>query len=329
MAKKKIAVIMNPNAGKSVPRGGLGKMIGSILTTSRWVYSTETLKSLKSAQEEIRRTRPDIVVYVGGDGSVHHGINELLKAPPNPLPQILVMPVGTMNDVGSSLGLTQYPAEQLADLGLRRYPVEVLAERIAAKVKAGEPLDHVHLRPLRINDRYGFLYGSGMSLRMLQKYYADERRGPRRALKVVLNAAFDELLSLATFRLRKPTHGFDAPIRARITIPGSDIVAPDVHTAILVGAVEQIGVGCRALPDARRKPGCFMLRATNLSFWETLMNARRVWSGQQIPDTFDAVVPEIRIEYAEPTPTTIDGEVIPPNAVDVIRSGPVLSFITG
>jgi hypothetical protein len=320
--KKTVAVVTNPNAGKNTPRAGLGKVIASILATPRWTYNPQTLSALADSAKELNRDRPDILVIAGGDGSVHQTLSKLLleyeRSPNTPLPQILVIPIGTMNNLATTIGLTRLPAVKLAEL-------------LAAKIRENQPLDITHVSPLKINDEYGFLYGSGLPVNFLQKYYEDpKKRGAKRALKVILATLGNELASLVTFRKSKQI--LTQPVHAKITLPDGNEppVAPFMtHTGILCAAIDQVGLGCRAMPDARSKPGCFMLRSTHLSFWGLAMSVGALWVGLPLPATFDAVVPHLTIDYQEPTIATIDGDMKQPRTRDVITCGPTLSFITG
>ena len=159
MEKKNVAVVTNPNAGKNTPRAGLGKVIASILTTPHWTYNPETLVALEETAKELRHDRPDIIVIAGGDGTVHQTLSKLLleheHSPDTTIPQILIIPIGTMNNLATSIGLTRHPAVKLAEL-------------VAAKLRENRPLDATHLSPLKINDEYGFLYGTGLPVNFLQ-----------------------------------------------------------------------------------------------------------------------------------------------------------------
>ena len=322
MNKKKVAVVTNPNAGKNTPRAGLGKVIASILATPRWTYNPETLSALEGTAKELSHDRPDILVIAGGDGSVHQTLSKVLleheHSPDTPLPQILIIPIGTMNNLATTIGLTRHPAVKLAEL-------------LAAKIHENRPLDVTHLNPLKINDEYGFLYGTGLPVNFLQKYYEDpKKRGAKRAIKVILATLGNEIASLVTFRKSKQI--LTRPVHAKITLPdGNDPpVAPFMsHTGILCASIDQVGLGCRAMPEARSKPGCFMLRSTRLSFWRLAMNLGALWVGRTLPDTFDAVVPHLTIDYQEPTIANVDGDMKQPRTSDIITCGPTVSFITG
>jgi hypothetical protein len=322
MEKRTVAVVTNPNAGKNTPRAGLGKVIASILATPRWTYNPETLSALEGTAKELNRDRPDILVIAGGDGSVHQTLSKVLleheRSPETPLPQILVIPIGTMNNLATTIGLTRLPAVKLA-------------ERLAAKIRENQPLDLTHVTPLKINDEYGFLYGTGLPVNFLQKYYEDPtQRGAKRAIKVMLATLGNEIASLVTFRKSKQI--LTRPVHAKITLPAGNEppVAPFMtHTGILCASIDQVGLGCRAMPDARSKPGCFMLRSTHLSFWGLAMSVGALWVGLPLPATFDAVVPHLTIDYQEPTIATVDGDMKPLRTSDIITCGPTVSFITG
>jgi len=322
MTEKKVAVVTNPKAGKNTPRAGLGKVISSILATPRWTYNPETLSALEGTAKQLSHDRPDILVIAGGDGTVHETLSKVLleheHSPAAPIPQILIIPIGTMNNLATTLGLTKHPAVKLAEL-------------IAAKIRDKRPLDVTPLNPLKINDEFGFLYGTGLPVNFLQKYYEDRKhRGPRRAIKVVLTTIGNEILSLLTFRKSKQI--LTRPVHATITLPeGNDpAVAPfTTHTGIICASIDDIGLGCRAMPKARSQPGCFMLRSTHLSFWGLVGSLGPLWAGLPLPATFDAVVPHLSNDYQEPTIATVDGDMKPPRTSDVIGCGPAVSFITG
>ncbi|HSD12485.1 MAG TPA: diacylglycerol kinase family protein [Patescibacteria group bacterium] len=318
--QRKVAAFTNPNAGKNTPRAGLGRVVASILTTPSWVYDTRTLEELEERCEGLRRSRPDTIVVIGGDGTVHQTLTRIIREYQQsglPMPQILIIPTGTMNTVATTLGLTRHPAVRLAEL-------------ISAKIRENRPFDHVHLAPLKVNDEYGFLYGSGIVVNFLEEYYRDHNRGTKRAVKVILGSLLHELGCLVTFR--KPKNPLMRQVHAKITLPDGNEppVAPFMtHTGIMVGAVDQIGMGCKGLPDARSRPGTFMLRDTALSFWGLAANLGMLWAGMPMPKTYDVNVSRLVVDYEQPTVTQIDGDIKAPTTRDVIECGPTLSFITG
>ena len=322
LRRSKVAVVTNPSAGKNTSRAGLGKVIASILTTPHWIYTPETLTELDETAQQLGRDRPDILVIVGGDGTIHQTLSKVLheheSSPGTLLPQVLIIPVGTMNNIATAIGLTQHPALKLAKL-------------VAAKIREKQPLGVTYRNPLKINDEFGFLYGAGLPVNFLQKYYEDRgQRGPTRALKVILATLGNEITALVTFK--PSTQTLTQPVHATISFPNNHEL-PTVpfmtHTAIMCASVDNLGLGCRGMPEATTQPGCFMFRSTQLTFWGIAASLGPLWAGLPLPATFDAVVPCVRIDYQEPTIATIDGDMKAPTNCDVIACGPTLSFITG
>jgi hypothetical protein len=322
MSRMTVADVVNANAGKNAHRAGLRRMIGKILSTPDWTYNTSTLAELDSAAADIARRRPDIVRIGGGDGTVQQTVTRILRAqektPGEPPPLFLIKPMGTMNITATVLGLTMESALSIY-------------KRSQAKIDAGQQPEIVHLAPMRVNDQYGFLYGAGVPVNLLQMYYADEVvRGKMGVLRVLSQVCRNELWSAMT--LSPSRRLLTEPVYAKLTLPaGFDPpVGPYMkHTAIMCGAIEEVGLGCRALPGARSKLGHFTLRSSQLSFWGYVANSINAWNGWPLLRTFDAVVPNLTIDYQEPTVTMLDGEMREPTMRDVLSSGPMLSFITG
>jgi len=374
LRKKKIAVFSNPHSGKNTPRAGIGRVIAEVLTTPDWSYPTSTLGELRQAARSIHAKNPDIVTLAGGDGTLHVDLTRILreyeKTPGKPLPLFLIVPTGTMNTVAKNIGLSfRSPEEAVA-----------FARRIADKNERQLPFDVVHLHALKVNDEYGFLYGSALPVNLLKWYYdrasyrcTDAQReygleealkvrklpcrfrcrwnkaakfggtcpkcgkplekalGKERALRVIWETLCDEIRSAVMFR--RSHRILTDPVHAEIVLPeGHDPpVAPFMtHTGIMVSTVDDMGMGCRGMPFARREAGKFMLRSTSLSFWGVVANFLLLWNAMPLAaNTFDAVVPSLTIKYREPTVTTIDGDFRPPTRQDVIQCGPLLTFIVG
>ena len=325
LKRRKVALVANPNAGKHTPRAGLGAIIGSVLASPanpNRIYDTKTLEELSRAARQIQMERPEILAVAGGDGTLHKTLTSVFqeyeRRPEVPLPQILLIPIGTMNNVATAIGATRYD------------PV-TLARRIDEKIKKNRAFDVVHVRIMKINGEYGFMHGAGLPVNFLQAYYSyDHALGKKRIIKVLLSAIWDELL--AVLPLRKSKQLLTRPIHARIKLPDDHEppVAPFMtHTAFMAATIDQVGFGCRAMPDAMRTDGCFMIRSSRLTFWGFVASIGHLWAGLSLPSSFDAAVSNVVIEYEQPTVTMVDGEIKPPRTSDVIESGPLLTFIIG
>jgi diacylglycerol kinase (ATP) len=80
------------------------------LSWSGTVYPTHAIELAKQAAEE----GCDLIVAMGGDGTVHEVINGLMQIPENKRPMMGIVPIGSGNDFAYSMGITGDPAHALA-----------------------------------------------------------------------------------------------------------------------------------------------------------------------------------------------------------------------
>jgi diacylglycerol kinase (ATP) len=80
------------------------------LSWSGTVYPGHAIELARQAAEE----GCDMVIALGGDGTVHEVMNGLMQVPENKRPVMGVVPIGSGNDFAYSIGLTQKSAHALA-----------------------------------------------------------------------------------------------------------------------------------------------------------------------------------------------------------------------
>ncbi len=73
------------------------------------VYPGHAIALAKQAGEQ----GYDMVIAMGGDGTVHEVVNGLMKLPPEKRPILGIVPVGSGNDFGHVLNISQNPSEAL------------------------------------------------------------------------------------------------------------------------------------------------------------------------------------------------------------------------
>jgi hypothetical protein len=328
----KMHIVTNPNAGKHTGHAGIGYVIGRILSQPKnpnKLYDTQTLQDLEGVAEQINRdTDPGkIVAIASGDGGVHHVITRVVTRHLDEgldLPDFAIIPVGTMNMVATAIGCNRIIM-----------PPKGLAERITDKLAAGQPFEYVHCRVMKINGEHGFIFGAGLPIHLLESYYdetSDVRGGPQ-AAKVVFGSIWRELVAKLTFGRKKD--GLMEPLHASVRLPDHDPPCAPLmsHTAILASTIDQLGFGCRAMPDALaigQREKRFFLRSTGLTYLGAAMVIGQLWAGFSLPDTFDAAVARAEIEFIrEPARFIIDGEFKPAAKSVKIEAGPLLRFIVG
>lgn len=113
---RKVKLILNPMAdmGRAWKTANalrpIAQEFAGELTWSGTVYPTHAIELAKQAAEE----GYDMVIAMGGDGTVHEVMNGLMQVPAEKRPIMGVVPIGSGNDFAYSLGLTQRSAHALA-----------------------------------------------------------------------------------------------------------------------------------------------------------------------------------------------------------------------
>jgi len=111
---RKVKLIFNPiaNLGRAWPVAAALRPLVYELGGADWsgtVYPTHATELARQAAEE----GYELVVAMGGDGTVHEVANGLMQVPPEQRPRLGIVPVGSGNDFASSLGISARPEEAL------------------------------------------------------------------------------------------------------------------------------------------------------------------------------------------------------------------------
>ena len=113
---RKVKLILNPMAdmGRAWKTANdlrpIAQEFKGELTWSGTVYPTHAIELARQAAEE----GYDLVIAMGGDGTVHEVMNGLMQVPAEKRPVMGVVPIGSGNDFAYSMGITQKSAHALA-----------------------------------------------------------------------------------------------------------------------------------------------------------------------------------------------------------------------
>ncbi|MCL2425896.1 MAG: YegS/Rv2252/BmrU family lipid kinase [Oscillospiraceae bacterium] len=105
---RKMMLIINPYSGRGLTKTALGTIISNLCAAD---YSVTVYYSHEKTPEELafeHAQMHDLVVCVGGDGTLSAVISGLLQSQAS-VP-VGYIPAGTANDVASSLALSRYPS---------------------------------------------------------------------------------------------------------------------------------------------------------------------------------------------------------------------------
>ncbi|GAB1469238.1 diacylglycerol kinase family lipid kinase [Chloroflexota bacterium] len=113
---RKVKLILNPMAdmGRAWKTANdlrpIAQEFKGELTWSGTVYPSHAIELARQAAEE----GCDMVVAMGGDGTVHEVVNGLMQVPVEKRPVLGIVPIGSGNDFAYSVGVTKKPSHALA-----------------------------------------------------------------------------------------------------------------------------------------------------------------------------------------------------------------------
>jgi len=273
-------IIVNPAAGRGRARRTWETTIRPMLQGGGLLFD-EVYEDRPGAAvplaDQATRDGYEILVAVGGDGTVHEILNGVLGPPVAHRPALAVIPGGTGNDFARGVGIPKdmiTAARLLLDGGQRRL------------VDVG-----------RVNDRY---YGTISGVGFDAEVAAEVNRWPKWVAGTVVYTA-GILKKLITYRC--------AP--SRITIDGEVLELP----MFLVAAANTpwYAGGMFMAPHARPDDGLLeIIIARDLTRVETLGVLPKVFSGDHLkhPKVSHRAGREIRVESDVPLAVHADGETV-------------------
>lgn len=298
---------------------------------------THDLDELAEAKERtMRDDPPEVVVLFGGDGTTQKTLGEdeeflrFLTQDPEHAPEVVVIGGGTKNVVPNALNL------------LGQAPLAAL-DVVCQKIRRGIPRDIVVCPILKINDRHGFIYGSGLPVNALDEYYR-HAPGPWRAAQAGASIVWRETLGrLSPWRRPSIFRRFEASISGRGADGAERQVAMERFNGVIASSLREIHSLLKVTHRAGERLACFHAVCHENGFWRSAMNLPGFALGAPLVGSVEELVTDrMVIRYAGPMRHTIDGEIYDSTAqlgrvaaaesgedVVVIETGPFIKFVRG
>jgi len=331
---KKIVALASPNTG-SYPF--FERRIGPLLGGRAEIFLSSNLDELRSAVDTIFEMRPDIIVICGGDGAMHVCLTAIADRYADTgvdIPQILMLALGTMNDAATSLKVDN---------------PEDLLRKTLRKIDRGRGLKTKLFRPMTVNGECAFLYGAGIPVAFLQRYYRDKPPGAiggpigggmtigtviwseilielglsdnsgwlQRLLHMLGLGETTEVLNeiLDDLGMSDAAEWQAKDLQMRLVSDLDEERGPFGHcTGIMASVISQVGMGLTAFPNAMEHQGSFTMLTTNLTFAQILAFGPQILTGWgKVKGLDNMVLKKTIIEYAEPTVRMVDGDIKNPH----------------
>jgi diacylglycerol kinase family enzyme len=304
-----IGVVTNPRAKKNATDPARIQRLRRILRNEVIFREARTLGELADIAREFRRSRIDTLVIDGGDGTLHHTLSAFIPVYREAdLPPIGLLRGGTMNTIASSLGI--------------KGSSEGFLQRIVSTVKGWAPLELVRANTLRVNNRYGFIFGLGFPVNLLDAYYQGKGRGRWKTIRVLVT-----ILS-STLEKEGARGNFFQPFGADIWLDGEKLPI-ERYTAILGSTVKGVGLGFKPTRRAGEKEGLFQILCLDMGPRRMGLSALKVLLGMELRDEklFNRMATRSVIELEKPADMQIDGEIFKGQREIGLHVGPAIRFI--
>jgi diacylglycerol kinase (ATP) len=257
-----LAFIINPHAGAVRRDPALPAQIARSVGARAEVWVTRDLASLDAAAAELASRNVRTVGILGGDGSASHVLTRLERAYGGHMPRIALIRGGTMNTVANALGIS------------RRGPL-TLARRACRAAAQNGSAEVVRRPALRVGDRLGFLFGTGVFHGFMAEYYARGHGHPTpvTAATTLARCVASSVVDGATY-----TRIVRSPPLA-IAYDGGEW--PRAHyLTVAAGTVDQAGLGFRPFARAMSAPDVFHLLAIHGRPTAVTRDLPSIWLGR-------------------------------------------------
>lgn len=312
---KKIGIIVNPNSRKN-QRNNLNSIKKFSIIGGDYVdvRATKDIDELKSVILTFKDREYEYIGISGGDGTIHKVITEIINIyKPSPIPPILLLSDGTMNNIASSIGLNRRSTQIL--------------ESFISRISNNYSVRIIQRDTVKIENNYGFLFGFGVVTNFLKEVY--EGGGNKgmvsniRAIGITFGDVFTSMMNRSDEELALLNN-----MEASINIDGYKVPLKKINT-VLGGTVQNIGMGFSTLYRANDIPGKFHVIINAMSPVELVMEINKIRFGQRIesPYNYDETVSEMIVESDGFIEYTMDGDLYKTENQLIIESGEPIKFV--
>ncbi len=304
-----IGIVTNPRAGKNVENPARINRLRQTLGQNGFFREAQSFAQVLGIAKEFHNEEVAILAIDGGDGTLHHVLSAFIPVyKGKDLPPVALLRGGTMNTIANSLGI--------------RGSSESILQRVVGIVRGELPLEVVRTSTIKVNDRYGFIFGLGFPVSLLKAYYEGEGRGKGKTIRVVLK------ILLSMLEKRAGDSNFFNPFEAEIWIDGQQLPMA-TYTALLGATVTEVGLGFKPTRRAWDEEGQFQSICLGMGPTGIGLNAFRVLLGMELrgENLLDQMVTQSIIKLGKPVDMQIDGEIFRNQKEIQLHIGPAVRFI--
>jgi diacylglycerol kinase family enzyme len=305
---QRIGIIVNPHA-KFVRKSRIDipALYGLIGGEFADVRTPSSFGELDEAITSFRESSVDCIGVSGGDGTLHQALTRAIRlyAPDSP-PPILILKSGTMDNVARTIAL-------------KGKGPDILKRMIAAFKQGKTPAAH-RRDTIKVGERYGFLFGAGLTSNFLEAAYEGDRKGFLKNAEVIARAVAGGVAGSRKGLLKR--------LNAKVIADGRALPFNDV-LGMLAGTVEHVGMGFSPMPRAVEKDGTFQLIVSGISPMKAVFQMLRLMRGRPLRGeaNFNDLVSRLEIVSGEPFRYTLDGDLYTADKTLLVETGPPVHLV--
>lgn len=308
-----IGLIHNPNARRNIGKKWLPDKLRRIIGNAGVVIETANIETVRNVVEKFKKNGIDLLIINGGDGTHHHVLTQFLNIyKDKKLPPVLHLRGGTMNTIANSLRV-------------KKLSTEKLLRKIVDKYMRKEKFSMVERNTIKVDDKYGFIFGSGLVSNFLDAYYNGKGTGSWKALKVILKGVASAITGTEYVKNLFKT------IKAKIIVEG-DTISLRNFTIILGATVRDVGLGFKPAYLAG-SPGVFHFLASDINVFRVLSYIPKMLMAKPLNSEkiYSRVVKNVTLEPmdGEQIKYTIDGELYSTDKPISLQVGPAINVVRG
>ncbi len=304
----KIGVIINPNAKKFRTRKSSLKNYTSINSDLLTIRVTESADNISEIIHEFKKDKCSYIGVAGGDGTLHLAVTEMIKIyDSGKVPPLLILREGTMDNVARTINLNGKGPD--------------LIRRLLWAIENKKKIEIHRRNTIKIDNRYCFLFGTGIVANFLNEVYNGKEKGLIRNIQVALSAFAEGIRNEQNGRIFTWMDG-------KIYADNKEIKINPVN-GILAGTVEHIGMGFSPLINAVSDNKNFQLLITAMAPLKLLKNLNRIRTGQTIEDEgyVNTSCRKLKLAYNSGFDYTMDGDMYRAEKELLVETGPAVKLI--
>ncbi len=303
-----IGIVLNPHSKKHRKDPDKMHRMGFIVGDKGSFQISEDLQDLRRVAEHFKTRDIDILAIGGGDGTNHVTLSTFIDVyGEKSLPQLTFLRGGTMNTLANACDIKGAPEKILSNL--------------IYKYHEGEPFETTEMDLMQINDKFGFIFGIGVIYRFMLAYYSGAPPSPPKATYTLTRSILSALMN------GKFARELFARFDAEVTVDGKPWPFRN-WSAIYAGSIPILGLKFRVFHYSTES-GKFHAIGFSTPPRNVLKHVHTMYLGKpsKSDELIESPAEEMRIEFAEPMPYTIDGDMLKPEQSIRIRTGPRLKIL--